>query len=102
MRIKTKTTGKKAKYGNGSGASWPIAHRWAAMGTLVAYSAVGSKIVNAAKAQDAQRPGQVNDSVSQTQGSQPVRRFDIPAGPLDAAVTALEPVTRDSGSLGPK
>ena len=32
--------------------NWPIAYRWAAMGTLVAYSAVGSKTINVARAQD--------------------------------------------------
>src|SRR5580704_2924501 len=90
MRIKIKTPGKKAKHRNGSRAGWPIAYQWAAVGTLVAYSATGSKILNAAQAQDTQRPGQANGSVSQTQGSQPVRRFDIPAGPLDSALTAFE------------
>ena len=36
--------------------SWPVAYRWAAMGTLVAYSAVGTKTLSAAQAQELQRP----------------------------------------------
>jgi catecholate siderophore receptor len=99
IKIKSKTPGKQAKPKRSSGACWPIAHQWAAMGTLVAYSAVGSKIVNASQAQVAQPPGQANSSVSQTQGSQPVRRFDIPAEPLDAALTAFEQVTGYNVSL---
>ena len=73
--------------------NWPVAYRWAAMGTLVAYSAVGSKTINVARAQDVTRPGQGNDSISHTQGSQPVRRFDIPAGTVGSVLTAFEHVT---------
>ena len=72
--------------------SWPVAYRWAAMGTLVAYSAVGSKTINVARAQDISRPSRSNDS-AETQGSQPVRRFDIQAGPLDSVLTAFEQLT---------
>ena len=70
-----------------------MAYRWAAMGTLVAYSAVGSKTINVARAQDLQRPTPANSSVSQTQDSQPVLRFNIPAGPLDSVLTEFERVT---------
>ncbi len=89
--MKTRCTKKKTS--NSSGGSWPVAYRWAAMGTLVAYSAVGSKTINVARAQDLQRPRPANSSVSQTQGSQPVLHFNIPAGPLDSVLTAFEGVT---------
>ena len=69
-----------------------MAYRWAAMGTLVAYSAVGSRTINVARAQDLQRPGSAT-SVTQTQGSQPVQRFNISAGPLDSVLPAFERVT---------
>jgi len=82
MRIKFKARHKKKK-------SWPAAYRWAAMGTLVAYSSLGSR--NPALAQDATRAGQPRGTVSQ--GSQPVWRFEIPAGPLDAVLAAFEQVT---------
>ena len=89
--MKTRCTRKKTS--NSVGGSWPVAYRWAAMGTLVAYSAVGSKTINVARAQDLQRPTPANSSVSQTQDSQPVLRFNIPAGPLDSVLTAFERVT---------
>ena len=67
--------------------NWPIAYRWVALGTLVAYSAVGSKTINVARAQDLSR------APSQTQGSEPVRRFDIPAAPLGDVLTAFQQIT---------
>jgi catecholate siderophore receptor len=73
--------------------NWPVAYRWAAMGTLVAYSALGSKTFNVAQAQGVTRPDNIDGSIYRTQGSQPVRRFDIPAGPLDSVLTAFGRVT---------
>ncbi|HLI86005.1 MAG TPA: TonB-dependent siderophore receptor [Bryobacteraceae bacterium] len=63
------------------------------MGTLVAYSATGSKTFNLAQAQDVAGPGGANPAITQSQGSQPARRFDIPAGPLDSALEAFRRVT---------
>ena len=57
------------------------------MGTLVAYSAVGNKT---ARAQDVTRRA---PAMSPTQGSQPVRRFEIAAGPLDSVLAAFMQVT---------
>src|SRR5579862_7918235 len=87
MRIKFKTGKKKTQ------TSWPTAYRWAAVGTLVAYSAGGSKNLGIARAQDVARPGSARGSVAQTQGAQPARRFDIPAGSLDSALAAFEQIT---------
>src|SRR5579862_6631227 len=84
MRIKSKTPRQQQKNKN----SWPVAYRWAAMGTLVVYSAVGSKTFNVARAQDVTRTSTANGSVSL-----PARRFDIPAGPLGEALAAFEQVT---------
>jgi catecholate siderophore receptor len=88
MRIKIRAPRKKRVQ-----KSWPAAYRWAAMGTLVAYSAVGSKTWNVARAQDVQGKGTGNGPVAQTQGAQPVRRFEIAAGPLDSVLTTFEQVT---------
>jgi catecholate siderophore receptor len=93
MRIRIKRPHKKSKKSDSNQTNWPIAYRWAAMGTLVAYSAVGSKTVNVAWAQDLPRAGQENGSVSQNQGTQPVRRFDIPPGSLDTTLQAFELAT---------
>jgi catecholate siderophore receptor len=73
--------------------SWPVAYRWAAMGTLVAYSAVGTKTLSAAQAQELQRPKPSNGSSAQTQGTLPTHRFDIPAGPLDGVLPVFERTT---------
>ncbi len=73
--------------------NWPIAYRWAAMGTLIAYSAVGTHKFNLARAQDISKPGGSNSPVSETQGSQPVWRFDIPAGSVESVLDVFEKVT---------
>lgn len=72
---------------------WPIAYRWVAMGTLVAYSALGTRTLNVTQAQDVPRPRRANGPVAETQGSQPTRRFDIPAGTLGPALAAFGQVT---------
>ena len=48
MRIRVKHPQKKRTAQD----NWPITYRWLAMGTLVAYSAVGSETVDVAFAQD--------------------------------------------------
>jgi len=58
---------------------WPVTYRWAAVGTLIAYSAIGTKTFNVAYAQDVQK-----------RASQSVRRFDIEDGPLDSVLTAFD------------
>ena len=88
MRIKIKAPRPKSTQKH-----WPAAYRWAAMGTLVAYSALGSKSFNVARAQDVSGGGPVNGPGAQTQGAQPVRRFEIAAGPLDSVLANFERVT---------
>ena len=84
---------KRKKPENGKACAWPVAYRWAAMGTLVAYSAIGTKTINIARAQDIPSPHSTNRPAYQTQGSQPVRRFDIPAGSLDTVLADFERVS---------
>jgi catecholate siderophore receptor len=81
MRIKIKATQKRQTKKR------QMAYRWAAMGTLVAYSACG----NVATAQQA--PLEPWKRGSAAQGSLPVRRYDIPAGPLDGVVPAFQSAT---------
>ncbi len=85
MRIKIKVHRKKKLK-----TRWPAAYRWAAMGTLAAYSAAGSKSFNVALAQDVARPAAVANQ-SQTL---PPRKFDIAAGPLESV---LADFTRETG-----
>jgi len=58
---------------------WPVTYRWAAVGTLIAYSAIGAKTFNVAYAQDVQK-----------RTLPAVRRFDIADGPLDIVLSAFE------------
>ena len=86
-------TTKAEEAENGKACAWPVAYRWAAMGTLVAYSAIGTKTINIARAQDIPSPHSMNRPADQTQGSQPVRRFDVPAGSLDTVLADFERVS---------
>jgi len=61
---------------------WPVTYRWAAMGTLIAYSAIGTKTFNVAYAQDVQKRAVAS-----------VRRFDIADGPLETVLSAFERVS---------
>jgi len=90
MRIRVKHPQKKRTAQD----NWPITYRWLAMGTLVAYSAVGSETVDVAFAQDLPNVVRSGPAAGQTQGSQPTRRFDIPAGPLDTVLGAFEQATQ--------
>ena len=61
-----------------------------AVGTLAAYTAMGSR--STARAEEA--TGSSGSTKPAAQTEQPVRRFDIVAGPLDAALQAFEAVTQ--------
>ncbi len=67
--------------------SWPIAYRWLAMGTVVIYTAIGSKTVSMAAAQELPTSN-VSDSAGQ------VLPFNIPPGTLDQVLPAFENATR--------
>jgi catecholate siderophore receptor len=88
MKAKGKAVRKQEKSAAGRN-YWPVAYRWVALGTLVAYSATGTKTIRGASAQDAQPPA----TARQWQGSEPVRRFAIPPGHLDAVLDAFERVS---------
>ena len=89
MRIKIKPPRKKNKLKS----NWPTAYRWVAMGSLVAYSTVGSRPENLARAQDLGGKTPVNRPADPPQGSLPARRFEIAAGPLSDVLAAFEQVS---------
>lgn len=84
---------KRKKNGRRGQDSWPVAYRLAALGTLVAYSAIGSKTINVACAQELGGAPQANGRASQTQGALPELSFDIQPGPLGPALAAFEAAT---------
>src|SRR5215475_5873516 len=92
MRIRIKASRAKAKARKTGQSYWPVAYRWAAMGTLVAYSAVGSKTIPAAHAQDIPGAGPAR-ATADVQGPQSVFHFEIPAGTIDTVVRAFERMT---------
>ena len=63
---------------------------WMAVGTLAAYSSFGTVAIAQNYSQDRQTPS-TNNFTAQTQGL-PVRRFDIPPGPLDSVIAAYQNV----------
>ena len=64
---------------------------WLAMGALAAYAVVGSsKLAQAAVLKDGGNGGAAADPAA---ANLPVKRFNIPAGPLDAAIAAYEQQT---------
>jgi catecholate siderophore receptor len=67
---------------------WPVTYRWVAVGTLVAYTALGGQRVTRAQAQ--QTPTGTKNSPPQTQAASPTHQFDIPAGPLEDILPAFE------------
>jgi catecholate siderophore receptor len=72
--------------------SWPVTYRWVAMGTLVAYSAIGAKYIGNANAQVLSAPATPTSGRQDTKGSRPVRRFNIPAESVGDALSAFEAV----------
>ncbi len=91
---KTRTGRKKSqKKGLHNQNSWPIGYRLAALGTLVVYSAVGSKTVNIASAQDIGGLSKATRPAAQAQGAPPEISFDIQPGPLGQVLAAFEATT---------
>ncbi len=97
--------GKNSRPKKSARGVWPVTQKWIAMGTFVVYTAIGSKIVTVALAQeipDVSRPGTGPGPA----WSLTVRRFDIPAGPVSEVVDAfrnathLLVVTKESGLGG--
>ncbi|MBV9507656.1 MAG: TonB-dependent receptor [Acidobacteriia bacterium] len=82
--MKFRKAGKK-RAGRSRRNGWPITYRWTAIGTVVAWSAVGSKTIHVAYAQSVPPP---SDSISNRPGGQPSRseRFEIASGPLSAVL----------------
>ncbi len=67
--------------------SWLIAYRWVAMGTVVIYTAIGSKTVSVAAAQELLSTSKVNDTAGQA------LQFNIAPGMLDDVLLAFENAT---------
>ena len=67
--------------------SWPVAYKWMATGTLVAYTALGGQKVTLAQVQ--QKPGSLK-TTPQVQSNSSTHRFDILAGPLEDILPAFE------------
>jgi catecholate siderophore receptor len=88
MKAKQKKNGKKSKKSNFKQRSPMYWVAMSAMGTLVAYSAFGSRTVSLAHTHKDR--GAITISQSQTP---PARRFDIPAGPLDTVLNTFQNLT---------
>jgi catecholate siderophore receptor len=67
---------------------WPVTYKWVAMGTRVAYTAIGGQKVTLAGAK--QNPTGAQNTPPQTQAASPTVRYDVPAGPLEDILPAFE------------
>src|ERR1700753_1330912 len=90
MKIRTKTLLKNSERKKGGAGNWPVAYRWVALGTLVAYTAVGTKTI---QGQDLQQGGASNGSAVRSPSAQVMRRFDIAAGQLDVVLPEFQRAT---------
>ena len=82
--------GRKHDQTPGSKGPWPITYKWVAMGTMVAYTAIGARTIKLANAQEI--PG---IAVPQTRKSSPQESasshpFEITAGPLGDVLDAFQ------------
>jgi len=67
---------------------WPVTYKWVAIGTLVAYTAIGGQKVILAQAQ--QPASGTNGNPPNTQTNSLTRRFDISAGVIEDLLPAFE------------
>lgn len=72
---------------------WPVACRWAAVGTLVIYSVTGTRTINVAFAQEPPAASRVPPPPREESQTDPLRRFDIPPGPLGQILPVFERAT---------
>jgi catecholate siderophore receptor len=89
IRSKSQPARQKRKTPVRTSHSWPVAYRWAAMGTLVAYSAVGTRNVALAQMTAPSKPA----GAPQSPGVQPAWHFEIAGGPIDTALATFAQVT---------
>lgn len=88
-RQKTKQNHKK-KRATRNIAPWPVTYKWVAMGTIVAYSAIGTQTIRLANAQETPAAVAVNTQRSQPSGTPAAKQFDIPPGILSDVLAAFE------------
>src|ERR1700704_4983143 len=69
-----------------SSKSWPVAYRWLAVGTVVIYTAVGSRTVNVAMAQG------LPANACRTEDAKR-QEFDIPPGTFELVLKSFENAT---------
>ena len=73
---------------------WPVTYKWVAVGTLMAYTAIGSQKITLANAQET-RPSPQNQT--QTQAAPLTVKFDIPPGTLARRPSEISTTNRTGG-----
>jgi catecholate siderophore receptor len=72
--------------------SWPVAYRWLTIGAVVIYTAIGSRTVSVAAAQEL--PDRTRNDVARNRNTPPrTIEFNIPPGRLESAIGAFERTT---------
>ena len=88
-RIKNGTSVKKHEK-QGKKGTWPVTYKLVAMGTLMAYTAIGGQKVALGKAQEERGNSGSQSGQSASPAALPTRRFEIPSGPLGDVLGAFE------------
>jgi len=79
---------KKQQTAETSQGNWPVTYKWVAMGTLVAYTALGGRTVPVAQGQQA--PNGTKTNPAQPQTAESAHHFEVPAGQLEDILPNFE------------
>jgi catecholate siderophore receptor len=79
----------KKKKNEQASSSWPVSYRWLAVGTIAVYTAIGSKTIHVAFAQDARAASKNPDRIAYGPALSALQ-FDIAPGPLGEALDRFE------------
>jgi len=82
---------KKEQGAETSRGNWPVTYKWVAMGTLVAYTALGGQNIPLAQAQQGSNGTKANSA--QPQAAAPVHHFEVPSGRLEDILPTFERVS---------
>ena len=88
-RRKDKKKRKQDLQASGKG-PWPVTYKWVAMGTIVAYTAVGARTVRLASAQEMPGIAVPQSRKSPAQDNATAHRFEVAAGTLNDVLDTFE------------
>ena len=88
IEAKSRSDEQVTAVGSREKGNWPVTYKWVAMGTLVAYTALGGQTVPLVQAQQAPTGTKANSAQPQTAGLP--HHFEVPAGQLSDILPIFE------------